>query len=490
MQYPVLLTFLILIQALPSFGQNHLRSEPDSCSLPLEKQPLEQVLPCYLIKPDPTVKYEVQTPLKIPEKQIIRHDMVISHNWETGRTAGVDHPQWKHRIQVFIPKKINHTTALLYINGGTLYPEQASSDADNKEIDFARIANTSRSIVINLMDIPNQYMTFNQTKPLKEDYLIAYTWQKFIDNPDKNRHWPLQLPMTKSVIHTMDIIQRLQQEKGWNIDNFVVSGGSKRGWIAWLVAAMDKRITAVVPMVIEVLNIRPSMNHHNSVYGDWADPVKRSYGHLMQELNTDKMNQLSTIVDPYSYRDNLSLPKYIISASADDFFLPDSAQFYFKDLPGKKWMRVLPNLRHYIVWLEPELVTNTLLSLYGSFINKKQLPELSVEMNKDELLVNSSIEPSEINIWWAYNPSARDFRITQNNPKFQPFKAMPISFKCEKDCNVNIKLDPPNKGWDAYFVEARYSNKPFPDFVLTSQVFIVPNILAYPAEQLPINVHD
>ena len=32
------------------------------------------------------------------------------------------------------------------------------------------------------------------------------------------------------------------------------------------------------------------------------------------------------------YRQRLSIPKYIINSSGDDFFTPDSSQFYFKKL--------------------------------------------------------------------------------------------------------------------------------------------------------------
>ena len=53
----------------------------------------------------------------------------------------------------------------------------------------------------------------------------------------------------------------------------MVTGGSKRGWTTWTTAAVDKRVVAITPMVIDMLNIDPSFEHHYRVYGFWAPAV-------------------------------------------------------------------------------------------------------------------------------------------------------------------------------------------------------------------------
>ena len=40
------------------------------------------------------------------------------------------------------------------------------------------------------------------------------------------------------------------------------------------------------------------------------------------------------------------MPKFILNASGDQFFLPDSSQFYFDGLPGEKHLRYVPNADH------------------------------------------------------------------------------------------------------------------------------------------------
>ena len=38
------------------------------------------------------------------------------------------------------------------------------------------------------------------------------------------------------------------------------------------------------------------------------------------------------IVDPYEYRDRLDIPKFVVTAAGDDFFVHDSIQFYLDEL--------------------------------------------------------------------------------------------------------------------------------------------------------------
>ena len=466
--------------ALPSWSQNYLRVKPDLCQNPPSEQPLEQVLPCYLLQPDSHYQWKITHQSDVGNGTATLYTVhLTSLKWTAGEQAGVDYPLWQHRVSVYVPKVIRYRSALLYINGGSLYPALypaiKAPEPDDKEINFLKIALDTQSVVINLKDIPNQRLTFKDSLPLKEDDLIAYTWKQFLDNPKTHRQWPLRLPMVKSSIRTMDMVQELLAQEKIKIDRFVVSGGSKRGWTAWLTAAMDERVSAVVPMVTDVLNLRPNMHHHYKAYGRWAPAVK-SYLPLMPRLDTPEMDELLAIVDPFSYREQLSMPKYIINASADDFFLPDSGRFYLPDLPGNKWVRVLSNLRHYIVRMQPDLVTETLEAFYGAFIEERPLPSINWEVREQTLVVRSSTPPKSALLWRAYNPTHRDFRITPDNPDIQNFQSEPVKFYCKENCRFEFNMEKTEKGWSAYFVEISFSNRPYADLTFSTRIFIYPEV--------------
>ena len=82
--------------------------------------------------------------------------------------------------------------------------------------------------------------------------------------------WPLRMPMTKACVRAMDSVTSfMATAEGGNVkvDKFVVAGGSKRGWTTWTTAAVDKRVVAISPMVIDLLNNEKSFEHHFQAYG-------------------------------------------------------------------------------------------------------------------------------------------------------------------------------------------------------------------------------
>jgi PhoPQ-activated pathogenicity-related protein len=82
--------------------------------------------------------------------------------------------------------------------------------------------------------------------------------------------------MTKSVVRAMDAITgvcRSVAGGGIEVGRFVLAGASKRGWTAWTAAAVDKRVVAVMPVVIDLLNVEASFEHHYRAYGFWAPAI-------------------------------------------------------------------------------------------------------------------------------------------------------------------------------------------------------------------------
>ena len=153
--------------------------------------------------------------------------------------------------------------------------------------------------------------------------------------------------MTKSAVRAMDAITAFAATGGQPVSRFVVSGASKRGWTTWTTAAVDARVIAIAPAVIDMLNVEPSFVHHWRVYGAWSEAVKDYVQHgIMDWMGTPQFRALMRIEEPYEYRDRLTLPKFLLNASGDQFFLPDSSRFYFDDLRGETNLRYVPNASH------------------------------------------------------------------------------------------------------------------------------------------------
>src|SRR5207302_1903274 len=162
-----------------------------------------------------------------------------------------------------------------------------------------------------LYGIPNQPLYDN----LKEDALIAETFVRYLKTKDES--WPLLFPMVKSLVRAMDAVQAFaKQEWKQEVANFIVAGGSTRGWTTWLTAASDPRVKALVPCVIDTLNMIPQMAHQKASYGEYsamiADYTKRG---LVPVPDTPEAKKLWSMVDPWVYRDKLKQPKLLINGT-------------------------------------------------------------------------------------------------------------------------------------------------------------------------------
>src|SRR5215212_1361086 len=174
---------------------------------------------------------------------------------------------WKHQLFVLRPSKLSKGVrhGLLVIAGGRWKPEdegeRKQTTLPGEALLFAHLAESIAAPVAVLRHVPFQPL-FDRT----EDALIAYTFDQYLKTGEDD--WPLLLPMVKSAVRAMDAVQSVAQQR-WDMSlhSFTVTGASKRGWTAWLAAATDKRVMAVAPMVIDVLNMRPQLEHQRTTWG-------------------------------------------------------------------------------------------------------------------------------------------------------------------------------------------------------------------------------
>src|SRR5262249_15452021 len=128
-----------------------------------------------------------------------------------------------------------------------------------------------------------------------------------------------------------------------------------------------------------------------------------------ERFDTPQYDELLRTVDPYSYRDRLTMPKFVVNAAGDQYFPPDSSKFYFHDLQGVKYLRYVPNVNHS---LKGSDAREGILAFYRAILNGSHLPEFSWKVQEDGVIaVTTKDKPLEVNLWQATNPKARDFRL-------------------------------------------------------------------------------
>lgn len=433
----------------------------------------ETALDRYVAAPDPSFKWTKVAEASDGTGTAYVLDLV-SQTWLT--PAEVNRPEWRHWLVVIKPAELKHSTALLFISGGSNRPGNPPRPSRS----LIEVARATGSVVAELRMVPNQKLVFHgDGKEREEDDLIAYTWNQYLKTGDER--WPARLPMTKAAVRAMDTITAFlaaPETGGAKVDSFVVAGGSKRGWTAWTTAAVDRRVVGVAPIVIDVLNVEVSMRHHYRAYGFYAPSVGDYVSHgIMAWAGTPELAALYAIEDPFSYRDRLTLPKLVMNAGGDQFFVPDSARHFFGALSGPKHLRTIPNTDH---GLKDSDAYQTLTAWYHALLNRRPAPELTWKLDPaGTLAATTSLKPQTVLLWQAHNPAARDFRMETLGPVW---KSAPVDGDGK---TYAAKLEQPAAGWTASFLELSYDVGAGVPLKLTTEVFITPDTLPFAAPNEP-----
>jgi PhoPQ-activated pathogenicity-related protein len=432
----------------------------------------ETALDRYIAKPDPSYTWKViKTMAGSGFKQYVID--LTSQTWRS--SDDVDHPVWKHWLTIVKPDRTTSNKALLFIGGGS-NNDPAPSTISPRLSEFAMEANT---VVAELGMVPNQPLFFSDSKDKGrvEDDLVAYSRVRQMQTGDDT--WLVRLAMVKSGVRALDAINEFGASDAGGklkIDQFVVSGGSKRGWTTWLVAAVDKRVIAIMPTVIDALNSEAITRHHFEAYGFFSPALQDYVNHKIfpDKIGTPEYQHILAIEDPYNYRnrDRLKIPKYLVNASGDQFFLPDNSQFYFGELQGEKYLRYVPNAKHNLAGSDAR---ESLLAYYQAILNGKARPRFSWQKEKDgALIVTVKDKPKEVNLWQATNPKARDFRVDTIG---QAYTSTPL-----KEDNPGVytaRVRKPTSGFTAFFIEMVYDSGGKYPFKFTTEVSVVPDVLPF-----------
>ena len=433
--------------------------------------PAKTALDDYVAKPDASYQWKLAKTVQGPGVVNYVLDMT-SQTWRS--KDEVSQPEWKHWVVIAKPDEVKYDTALLVVAGGG-----SGSQPEPSKL-ASQMAMATKSVVIELKQIPNQPLVFfNDGEERKEDNTVAYSWDKVMTTGDPT--WCVRFPMVKAAVRAMDSVQAfLASKEGGElkINKFVVCGASKRGWTTWLVGAVDPRVVAIMPLVIDALNLETQLRHHYASYGFWAPSVRDYVRHkIVDRIGAPEGQKLYPVEDPYFYRHRLTMPKYIITATGDQFFPSDAARYYFDDLVGEKYLRTLPNTDHSG---DKTDMLQTVVGFYEMILNNTPRPRLSWKFSSEGAVrIECQDRPTQVSLWKATNPDARDFRLESFGPHFEETKLE------GKDGVYEVQVEKPAQGWTAWFVELRYPSGGKSYLKVTTPVRVIPDTLPFGDKIIP-----
>jgi PhoPQ-activated pathogenicity-related protein len=171
------------------------------------------------------------------------------------------------------------------------------------------------------------------------------------------------------------------------------------------------------------------------------------------------------------------MPKLLINACGDQFFLPDSSQFYFSQLTGEKFLRYIPNTDH---GMKNTDAYQTLSAWHHAILHRTPLPQFSWQRSADgTLTVTAKTKPTSVLLWQATNPTARDFRLETLGPVWT---STPVEANGDA---YAAKVTAPTAGWTASFIELTFDLAAGNPLKLTTDVAVTPDRYPFPSPNSP-----
>lgn len=415
----------------------------------------ETALKSYLNNDDQTFNWELKDEFEAEGTKI--YDLLLtSQKWREFT--------WKHQLTIIVPSEVSFEGALLFITGGSIkdgMPNWSKQD-DKRMLSFTQIASKNKAIVSIVRQTPNQPLFDG----LVEDQLISYTLHKFKEDGDFT--WPLLFPMVKTAVRAMDATQEFSNKNlGLNLENFTVTGASKRGWTTWLTGASDPRVKAIAPMVIDVLNMPVSLDYQIKVWNEYSEQIEDYVKlEIPQQVHTESGDAISTMVDPYSYRKSLTMPKMIFIGTNDEYWPVDAIKNYINDIPGKNFIHYVPDAGHDLAGGEQAL--RALSAFWANTLSNTKYPECSWEISQNSQGVELKVKASPNQLIDAYLWTA-----TSKDRDFRDEKWHSSDLKKEGAKNIEQSIIFPESGYKAFYIDLKYKDPNGGEYTKSTRMFVV-----------------
>ncbi len=417
----------------------------------------ETALEAYINNNDPTWGWEIRNVHQIDNTKAYSL-LFISQKWH-----GI---LWKHELIIFVPESVKQDGALLFITGGSVNEgmPKFSDPNDETSLFLSALADRNNALVCVLRQVPNQPLYGG----LKEDALISYTLNEF--RKDKDYSWPLLFPMTKTAYKAMDAIQEFAgQQLDRQVNRFLVSGASKRGWTTWLTGAIrDPRVEVIAPMVIEMLNMPVALDYQKQLYGEYSEEI-RDYVDLEipQAIHSEFGNAVVQMIDPYSYREKLTMPKLIIMGTNDPYWTVDAIKHYINEIPGHNLLHYVPNAGHGLG--DKTEAFGALGAIFSIMLDKTDYPVCEWKLDERGKNIHLQVKASPDQLvgatLWRSVSDSRDFRQATWNKSNIPVDAKNRSM-------VNARLKYPKNGFQAFYVDLIYKDPNGEEYSVSTRTFM------------------
>lgn len=229
---------------------------------------------------------------------------------------------------------------------------------------------------------------------------------------------------------------------------------------------------------------------------------------ITRDIDTPAMAALSAVIDIENYASVLTMPKFVVDATGDVFFLPDDDQHWWGSLPGETYRLFAQNAGHSLEEKIGEVITSV-VAFYHSVLDNQARPVLdwTIDPADGTIRLNATFasEPTFVTLRHAttITKGTRDFRILRQTQDWSPCETVESGGACFQPVlwfhkplkptavtvaksglithqyTANMPL-PDDGFWRGFFIEVKYKGGKGTYYRLSTQVSIIPDTMAFP----------
>jgi PhoPQ-activated pathogenicity-related protein len=186
---------------------------------------------------------------------------------------------------------------------------------------------------------------------------------------------------------------------------------------------------------------------------------------IVQGITSPSGKALVDMIDPYSYRKKLTMPKMLFMGTNDPYWVIDNVKNYLPDIPGKNLINYTPNAGH---GLNDGVVAFPALSaFFGITMDHGKYPNCSWKTKENGKGVKLMVKASKdmltgAKIWYA-DSKDMDFR----DDKFYS-RDLNISHKAK----ITASEDFPESGYRAFYLALTYKDPNGGEYIVCTRAFM------------------
>jgi PhoPQ-activated pathogenicity-related protein len=178
---------------------------------------------------------------------------------------------------------------------------------------------------------------------------------------------------------------------------------------------VDARVKAIAPLVYDNLNLSQQLRHQRATWGHFSGQIAEytERGLPQRLLAGDKgALELAALVDPFVYRQHITIPKLIILGTNDRYWPLDALNLYYPELVGETYILYMPNAGHDFGGGRARALAG-LTAFFQKSAGRLTFPALGWQFDEDERSISftltSDLKPQAVWAWIASAPT-KDFR--------------------------------------------------------------------------------